>query len=516
MRAHKEAQFVRAQSQRKARPAAMFEILYVLSFAMLVITQPSFGKPNCDRDPDAQVLILGAGLAGLGAARKLTESGINDFLILEQRDRVGGRLQSAQFAGGTVQLGPQWVFFVDQTVPEDDIHPLWPLIRKCNVSLRNPPFGGLPSYVYTSLGENITQSPQYHDAQRRYAMSTSFPAASRVLSGLRDGADLSVAAGLREAGWSAAGNSIEEFVEYQAFDFIFGRPTDTASYRDSFDPQVRIQRLFSYGTNISSYIVTDPYSDISDCLASEFLTPNDKRLILESTVSSVLWGDECVCATATKDGEETDYCAPYAILTFSVGELTNNVVTFIPELPIAKRLALQQLEMANFLKIFIEFNETFWDTGVEFIFYIDEVNGREYYPVFTPWGDYLPEKRPILEAYLFGDAAVRVAYQDLEITKVQIAEVMRNIYGEKASDPVDIIMHDFIVNRYFFGDFSSATPGVGTNTFEELNHPVGHLYLAGEAYVSALHSSTHGALVHGSLIGERIMQEILGPLTSKK
>lgn len=92
---------------------------------------------------------------------------------------------------------------------------------------------------------------------------------------------------------------------------------------------------------------------------------------------------------------------------------------------------------------------------------------------------------------------------------------MRNIYGEIASDPVDIIMHDFIVNRYFFGDFSSATPGVLDNTFEELNHPIGQLYLAGEAYISGLHSSAHGALVHGTDVGECIMQEILGPLSSK-
>ena len=492
----------------------------VFIFAVLVIVQPTFGgiqvqQPNCDRDPDAQVLILGAGLAGLGAARRLSESGITDFLILEQRDRVGGRLQSAEFGGGTVQLGPQWVFFVDQSVPEEDQQPLWPLIQKCNVSLRDLPLRALPIYAYTSLGENITLSPEFLDAGGRFAESTGFPAVSRVLEGLRDGADLSVAAGLREIGWSAAGNPIEELVEYTGFDFVSGRPTDTASFRDSYDPQINIQRLFSFGVNIANYIVIDPYSDIADCLAEEFLTPNDERLILESTVHTVAWGDKCVCATATKDEEEREYCAPYAILTFSVGEITNNVINFIPELPLAKRLEMQRLEMANFLKIYIEFNETFWDTGVEFIYYLDEVNGREYYPVFTPWGDFLPNKPPILEAYLSGDTALRVAYQDLEITKEQIAEVMRNIYGEKASDPVDIIMHDFIVNRYFFGDFSSATPGVSDNTFEELNHPIGQLYLAGEAYISTLHSSAHGALVHGTDVGERIMQEILGPLTSK-
>ena len=76
----------------------------------------------------------------------------------------------------------------------------------------------------------------------------------------------------------------------------------------------------------------------------------------------------CVSRPPIKDGVAREYCAPYAILTFSVGEIVNNIVTFVPELPLAKRLEMQRLEMANFLKIYVEFNETFWDTGVEFTY----------------------------------------------------------------------------------------------------------------------------------------------------
>lgn len=73
-------------------------------------------------------------------------------------------------------------------------------------------------------------------------------------------------------------------------------------------------------------------------------------------------------------------------------------------------------------------------------------------------------------------------------------------------------MTSYIVNPYFHGDFSSATPGVSANTFQELNHPIGQLHLAGEAYTYLFHSTTHGALIHGSSVGERIAKEILGPL----
>ena len=222
------------------RNAAMFvcpPVRILIATAVLATVPLVRCEPNCDRDPDAQVLILGAGLAGLGAGQKLSERGITDFIILEQSDRVGGRVQSTEFAGTTVQLGPQWVFDVDQTVPEERQQPLWPLIQKCNVSVRDPPLRGYPFVYYTSLGKNITQSPELLSARQKYAASTSPEAVARVLAGLREGQDLTVAAGLRETGWSPNSDPIEELVEFLAHDLLDSRPTDTGSYRDAFDPE---------------------------------------------------------------------------------------------------------------------------------------------------------------------------------------------------------------------------------------------------------------------------------------
>ena len=41
-----------------------------------------------------QILIIGAGMAGLAAANHLLKNGISDFLILEARNRIGGRIVS--------------------------------------------------------------------------------------------------------------------------------------------------------------------------------------------------------------------------------------------------------------------------------------------------------------------------------------------------------------------------------------------------------------------------------------
>ena len=52
--------------------------------------------------------VVGAGYAGLAAARKLTEEGCST-VVLEARDRVGGRTHTVEEAGAKVDLGGQWV-----------------------------------------------------------------------------------------------------------------------------------------------------------------------------------------------------------------------------------------------------------------------------------------------------------------------------------------------------------------------------------------------------------------------
>jgi len=66
--------------------------------------------PNEPRRPsDSKVLILGGGVTGIIAARTLHANRIDDFIIIEARDELGGRLKSTNFAGLTVELGANWV-----------------------------------------------------------------------------------------------------------------------------------------------------------------------------------------------------------------------------------------------------------------------------------------------------------------------------------------------------------------------------------------------------------------------
>ena len=51
-----------------------------------------------------KVLILGAGAAGITAAKTLHDQGVTDFVVLEGQDYIGGRMKQASFAGMKVEF----------------------------------------------------------------------------------------------------------------------------------------------------------------------------------------------------------------------------------------------------------------------------------------------------------------------------------------------------------------------------------------------------------------------------
>ena len=57
-----------------------------------------------------KVIIIGAGIAGLSAAKHFNDNGLDDFLVLEARDRIGGRIHTIQLENDRpLELGAQWI-----------------------------------------------------------------------------------------------------------------------------------------------------------------------------------------------------------------------------------------------------------------------------------------------------------------------------------------------------------------------------------------------------------------------
>src|SRR6266702_1079379 len=93
------------------------------------------GAPLARQAPDTQVLILGGGVAGIIAARTLAAQGITDFLIVEARDELGGRMRSTTFGAHnrqlTVELGANWIHGTQEE--DHPANPIFELALKHNL-----------------------------------------------------------------------------------------------------------------------------------------------------------------------------------------------------------------------------------------------------------------------------------------------------------------------------------------------------------------------------------------------
>ena len=167
---------------------------------------------------DADVLILGAGMTGVAAAKTLFDAGVRNFLILEARDEIGGRMRSMDFAGVTVELGANWIQGVDRTGKKYKTNPIWALKQRCGLEgvFTNLTWRPGPLLVYAKNGDNITtsRSMRYSDVHKAFEDVQKYSNSQRA-SGKPDE---SLRVALTRVGWTPLTSS-DDFLDWLTFDF---------------------------------------------------------------------------------------------------------------------------------------------------------------------------------------------------------------------------------------------------------------------------------------------------------
>jgi len=88
--------------------------------------------PSVSGSKHHKVLILGGGVAGVIAARTLHQNGIDNFLVVEARDELGGRMMSYTFANKTIEQGANWI--QGTQTGNGPANPIFELAKKHNVA----------------------------------------------------------------------------------------------------------------------------------------------------------------------------------------------------------------------------------------------------------------------------------------------------------------------------------------------------------------------------------------------
>jgi monoamine oxidase len=425
------------------------------------------------------VIVIGAGIAGLAAACDLAHAG-RRVLVLEARDRVGGRVHTLHDdrAGVPVELGGE---FVDRT--DNDA---WALAQRAALAGVDVP----DEHWYVERGRADTQGDFWHPVQRELARARRRP-------------DRPFAAFLRERFPGGEHAQLRE----RATAYVEGFHAADAA-RASTHELADAEQAVGFGGNEQVVLVRG-----AGALAAELartIERNGSRIRLATMVARVRWrrGDVRVEAVSAH-GEPAVVRARAAVVTLPLPLLAapaaRGSVRFEPALT-AKQDAAGRLAMGSACKLVLAFAGRPWEAGA-----LRGENGRIGVErakfVHTPdsvvptWWTALPVRAPLLTAWAAGPAARRLARLDprerLAQALAAIALAARVPVRELRRDLREVWHHDWDRDPHARGAYSYVPVG-GRGAREQLAAPLQRtLFFAGEATSVDEASTIHGAFASG-------------------
>ena len=438
------------------------------------------------------IIVIGAGAAGLAAARDLSRAG-HEVIVIEARDRIGGRILTRAHPDFPVpiELGAE---FIHGKSPE-----LWQLARAANLELYE-----------------VSERHWYFEGDK--------------LSGSRDFWK-SIQKLMDRMSAHEADESLRQFLDRLSDDEETRRAKAMViRYVEGFHAasidRIGIQGLIKAKEAADSiegdkaFRLVDGYGALMQALRAE---AESQRVTFHfnTVVEEIYWrtdGVEVICRGAS-DENKFSFRASQAVITLPLGVLQAGPdaggLRFIPELPTAVQDAIKGLVMGNVIKINLCFRERFWEKVTVWDGTGDAISfhdaGFLHCPgaQFPTWWTQLPIRAPLLVGWVGGPKA-EASSQEAEGTKVDLAlnslARILNLPADEIRNQLDrFYVHDWHDDRFSRGAYSYV-PVDGLDAQRKLAEPInGKLFFAGEAT-----SVGHIGTVHGAIqSGERAAREII-------
>ena len=437
-----------------------------------------------------RVIVLGAGAAGIAAAVRLLESGMEDILILEGGPNLGGRMKSATFAGKTVDVGASWVQGANSS------NWLARLVQEYGIRCNASDWESWLDFDDHGRTNKMPWGQQSKWALKWGQQSSNLVREPPVLDG-----DMSVQVAAGLLGWRA-NDKYADALMVAEFDYeTAARPS-----RVSFKHTYPIGSYTDFGGD--DCFINDqrgfPHV-LRSMVAASRLAP---KIRFNQTVRHIDHSGPNVTAV-TQDGS---YQADHVIVTFSIGVLRSDMVRFTPALPQWKTAAVNKYGMETYVKVFLEFPHQFWPDE-EFYLYADA--GRGHYPVWQnmnywkQWGAGPPH---VMVVTVMNDNARKIERQPQNVTVVETGRVLRSMFpGAAVPEPVHVLLHSWTSDPLFKGSYSFWPSGFTLKEKEQLCRPVGRIWFAGEACHKRYSPFVHGALLSGNDTAARVAQCVTRP-----
>jgi monoamine oxidase len=419
------------------------------------------------------VIVIGAGLSGLAAAKKLIEAGIS-VTVLEAQEKIGGRTRTdrTSIIGIPFDEGASWIHGTNHK------NPIMKLVKHSQS---------------TTIDSNEDSSVIYDIGGKEYKDKDFDKAETKFMN---------IHENLYKKG--KANKSYETiFNEYYPSyknDRLFKFFLSTYVSGTEGDADKLSSTLYDEGEEFgeNEKFITNGYDTIPNYLANT----GNITIKCNERVSSIDYTGETIIIQHTSGSSEADY----VLITVPLGVLKSKTITFIPSLPTNKLTAIESVGMCCMNKFILQWERTFWDNEL-FIVYTPEVRDR--YCYFINMNKFHKNSNTLMTA-AYADYGRQTESMSDETIIQNIMMHLQDIYGKNIPQPKTMVRTRWYTNENSYGSYSYPTIQTKMNHFHHLATNINQqLFFAGEHTNAQYFGTTHGAYLSGIREADNIIKLFL-------
>ncbi|PRP79406.1 Lysine-specific histone demethylase 1-2 [Planoprotostelium fungivorum] len=443
--------------------------------------------------PDRQykVVVIGAGMSGLAAARQLHHLGYQ-VTLLEGRNRVGGRVNTDRSLGEGVDLGASIVTGLEgnplTTVCKQLETKLHPLTYECP--------------IYDIDGVHVDKET---DKQVEGLFNTVLQQCAEEREELEEslGASIDILRKKNGEEWS------EE--EKKKRDRLFDWHVANLEYGCAIDLHKVSRKNWdqddSYDWAGDHCLLRQGYGSIADRLHDGL------DLRLNTSVSMVTYNtgdakDHSAIVTTSSGDIQCDA----VLCTVSLGVLKSKSIQFSPPLPEWKQKSIDNLGFGLLNKVVLLFPEVFWNDELDYFGQTAD-EGRHRGEFYLYWNLHRCMGRPVLIALMAGEAAYASETRSEEEIVSRVMTSLGKLFGREIPRPTRSIVTRWGSDPFAMGSYSYIAVNSSGDDYDSLARKVDeNLFFAGEATTRTHPATAAGAYLSGLRTAGDICRKFQGEI----